>query len=69
MSHHQIENKACPFCGNAPYLYKEVKSKDFVGDWKVEFEYIVRCPVCGATSHWHDSEDDAMAEFYFFGAE
>ena len=54
---------SCPFCGGVPYMYKEYEK---VGD-KLRFEYLIRCPECGATSHWHDDEDGALQEFYGMG--
>jgi len=57
-------DRSCPYCGGTPILYKQpMVVPNPICTW-MTYDYLVRCPVCGACSHYHDNEDDALNEFY-----
>ena len=53
--------KPCPECGGTPWVIRFCENRlDYM-----QYVSCVYCPDCGAKTHMHESEDDAINEFYF----
>lgn len=56
----RVLSKPCPNCGSTPGLH--VYAENMIAYLQLKFQ--VKCEGCGACTHIHEDEGDAIHEFY-----